>query len=92
MPHLVTESPLPTPAGGGVPAIGQVESDAGLGVRPKLHVPERPQGDIQNDDKGHRQVQNTRKLLGMLHLVFERQDLVVKGAGEGKGRKRWDAL
>lgn len=62
-----------------IPAIGQVEGDAGLGVRPKLHVAQCPQADVEDDDKGHPQVQNKRKLLWMLHLVSERQNLEMKG-------------
>ena len=55
-----------------IPAIGQVEGDAGLGVRAKLHVAQCPQADVEDDDKGHPPVQNKGKLLWMLHLVFER--------------------
>lgn len=74
----MTLLPSSTQAGRDVPAIGQVEGDAGLGVGPKLHVAQCSQADVEDDDKGHPQVQNKRKLLWMLHLIFERQNLKVK--------------
>lgn len=74
----MTLLPSSPQAGRDIPAIGQVEGDAGLGVGPKLHVAQCPQADVEDDDNGHPQVQNKRKLLWMLHLIFERQNLKVK--------------
>lgn len=75
----MTLLPSPLQVGRDIPAVGQVEGDAGLGVWSKLHVAQCPQADVEDDDKGHPQVQNKRKPLWLLHLVFERQNLEVKG-------------
>lgn len=85
-------SPPRTPGGRDVPAIGQVENDAGLGVWPELHVAECSQADEEDDDKGHPKVQNKRKLLWVLHLVFERQNLAVEGGVKEVEGKGWETL
>lgn len=56
-----------------------------MSVCAKLHVAQSPQADVEEDDKGHPQVQHGRKLLWALHLAFERQNLEAKGLG----KTRW---
>lgn len=58
-----------------VPAVGQVKSDAGFDVFSKPQVAQSPDGNVQAGDDGHPQRQNGWEAAGVLHLVFQRQDL-----------------
>lgn len=58
-----------------VPAVGQVKSDAGFDVISKPQVAQGPDGNVQGGDDGHPQRQNGWEAAGILHLVFQRQDL-----------------
>lgn len=58
-----------------VPTVGQVKSDAGFDVISKPQVAQGPDGNVQGGDDGHPQRQNGWEAAGILHLVFQRQDL-----------------
>lgn len=61
-PSRSFQSP-PAPPPPHIPAVGQVECDAGLNSSSKLQVSQAPQADIEYSDNSHPQIQDTWKLL-----------------------------
>ena len=54
-----------------VPAVvRQVECDAAFDVVPKVEVPQRCQGDVEDDDHKHPDVQNHGEPRRLFHLVL----------------------
>lgn len=58
-----------------LPAVGQVKGYAGLDVISEPQVAQSSDADIQGSDDGHSQRQDEREAAGILHLVFQGQNL-----------------
>lgn len=58
-----------------LPTVGQVESDAAPDVCTKAHVSDGSQGDVEDGDGAHSQVQHKEEALWLLHLVLQWKNL-----------------
>ena len=58
-----------------IPAVRQVKAYAGLDVISKPQVAQSCHANVQGSDDGHSQRQDGWEVAGILHLVFQRQNL-----------------
>ena len=58
-----------------LPAVGQVKGYAGLDIISKPQVAQRPDTDVEGSNDGHSQRQDDWEAAGILHLVFQGQNL-----------------
>lgn len=58
-----------------VPAVGQVKGYAGLDIVSKSQVAQSPDASVQESDDGYSQRQDDWEVAGILHLVFQWQNL-----------------
>lgn len=58
-----------------LPAVGQVKGYAGLDIISKPQVAQSPDTDVEGSNDGHSQRQDDWEAAGILHLVFQGQNL-----------------